>query len=357
MTYGLSILVPIYNGARYIGPCLNSILQQMQPQHQLVIVDDGSTDNTADCIQQTLAQYPNCNVVSLRIANQGVAHARNLLLSQATKDIILFIDGDDLLRNDALLRIEHLIRQYPCDVLLTDVCRWDDISNQSKKIARSMTPNKLLRGDQALLQSFIADNLNYVWAIVAKRTLWETLGNNCFSVGMTYEDLAVITRLIYNAKSLTYVPEVFIDYRETPNSIVKTSSAHNLLSMVKASTRFYHSVDAELLAPSLKLQMDALATKYFVSAMKKSFGLPIEYGHNLRHEMRKLYLSGLFFPVESVLESMKSPSENHLLITEKTSQRSYRKASRQAKNLLIFNHFFAWLYAAKLRIRHLRRRT
>ena len=354
MAHGLSILVPVYNGALYIGPCLTSILQQMQPQHQLVIVDDGSTDNTAECIEQSLAGFPHCNVVSLRISNQGVANARNLLLSQATNDFILFIDGDDLLRNDAILRIENLILQYPCDVLLTDVCRWNDISNQRKKTGRSIASNTLLNVDQPLLQTFVADNLNYVWAIVAKRSLWATLGSNCFSIGMTYEDLAVITRLIYNANNLAYIPEVFIDYRETPNSIVKTPSAHNLLSMVKASTFFRHSVNPEHLTENLKIQMDSIATKYFVSAMKKSLILPYDIGHRLRNEMRLHYVNGLFYPVEKVFECMESPLENHLIITSKMSKSDYRKARRQAMKLLTNSLQFEWIYTFKLKIRKLR---
>src|SRR5581483_4857500 len=86
----VSVVVPVYNGAKYLRQALDSALGQTYPRLQLVIVDDGSTDSSAEII----ASY-GPRLCSIRQANAGVACARNAGIRAAAGDLIAFLDQDD----------------------------------------------------------------------------------------------------------------------------------------------------------------------------------------------------------------------------------------------------------------------
>ena len=79
----LSILVPAYNVERYITDCLEHIVAQMDRQHELIVLDDGSTDQTAARVQAIQAAWPRLCITLISQANQGIADARNRALQEA----------------------------------------------------------------------------------------------------------------------------------------------------------------------------------------------------------------------------------------------------------------------------------
>ena len=92
----VSVIIPCYNGARYLRDSIESVCRQTHPAHEIIVVDDGSTDASA-AIASSFAE-----VRLIRQANQGVSAARNLALSHATGDFIVFHDADDRLLPRAL---------------------------------------------------------------------------------------------------------------------------------------------------------------------------------------------------------------------------------------------------------------
>lgn len=96
----ISVVIPIYNGARYLVETIESVLDQNHPSMEIIAVDDGSTDNTA----QILKQFGN-KIKVISQANTGHVIARNIGLAQATGDVIGFIDQDDLWPAGRLLKM------------------------------------------------------------------------------------------------------------------------------------------------------------------------------------------------------------------------------------------------------------
>ena len=92
----LSIIIPAYNAAVYLQPCLDSIFSQEYTDFETIVIDDGSTDNTATLLKQ----YPQVKVI--RQENQGMSTARNRGIEEAKGEYILFVDSDDLLTEGAL---------------------------------------------------------------------------------------------------------------------------------------------------------------------------------------------------------------------------------------------------------------
>lgn len=88
----VSVIIPVRNGARYIREAIDSVLAQTQPAFEVIVIDDGSTDN----LPEVLASYRNTQqIVYLRTEGVGTAAARNLGIKQAAGDLIGFLDADD----------------------------------------------------------------------------------------------------------------------------------------------------------------------------------------------------------------------------------------------------------------------
>ena len=100
----ISILVPVYNASRWLRECLDSIVGQTYTNLQVVLLDDGSTDNSLAICREYADKYPFVEVYHQE--NQGVAAARNALLDRVKGEYVLFVDADDWIERDA---VEYLV--------------------------------------------------------------------------------------------------------------------------------------------------------------------------------------------------------------------------------------------------------
>jgi len=104
-TSSLSVIIPVYNGARYLGEALRSVCEQTVRPEQIIVVDDGSTDDPARIVET----FPGVEMV--RHENRGAGAARNTGLDQARNEWIAFLDADDIWCPNRLeLQIQHLER-------------------------------------------------------------------------------------------------------------------------------------------------------------------------------------------------------------------------------------------------------
>lgn len=110
----ISIIVPVYNKQSYIEKCINSILNQSYQDFELILINDGSSDNSKNLI----LQYHDPRIHLIDVKNGGVSTARNLGLSAATGKYVCFIDADDWICPDYLRNIITHAEQTDCDILI-----------------------------------------------------------------------------------------------------------------------------------------------------------------------------------------------------------------------------------------------
>ena len=98
----LSIIIPMYNVSLYVEKCVRSCLRQDIPysEYEIILVNDGSTDNTLDIVQSIAREYPNIHIVDQE--NAGLSIARNVGLSKAAGEYVWFIDSDDWIEDNIL---------------------------------------------------------------------------------------------------------------------------------------------------------------------------------------------------------------------------------------------------------------
>lgn len=110
----ISVVVPAYNIEKYIGRCLESILNQTYDNIEIIVVNDGSTDKTRDILNHYAAYCQNINVI--HIPNGGVTNARLIGIKEATGQWIGFVDGDDEIESDMYERLMHNAVKYNADI-------------------------------------------------------------------------------------------------------------------------------------------------------------------------------------------------------------------------------------------------
>src|SRR5262245_45598755 len=118
MSVTVSIITPCYNGAKFIGETLRSAVRQSRPAIEILVVDDGSTDDSA-----VIAESVDAPVRVMRQANRGESNARNRALAEARGTHVLFLDADDLLEPDALAHLTAAVEGRPGVVALMG-CGW-----------------------------------------------------------------------------------------------------------------------------------------------------------------------------------------------------------------------------------------
>src|ERR1035438_3408854 len=103
----ISVIIPAYNAAATIKATLEAVLSQTVSPHEVLVFDDGSTDNTADLLESYKPR-----VTVFRQSNQGAAHARNFLCAQARNDMLAFLDADDIWHPRYLEVQQRLIERH-----------------------------------------------------------------------------------------------------------------------------------------------------------------------------------------------------------------------------------------------------
>ena len=110
-----SIIIPIYNVRSYVKKTIESALNQSEPDIEVILVDDGSTDGSGE-ICNAYAEMDR-RVVVIHKKNGGLSSARNAGTEVASTEYVMYLDGDDYLRQDAVERCLEMMRQYPSDFI------------------------------------------------------------------------------------------------------------------------------------------------------------------------------------------------------------------------------------------------
>jgi glycosyltransferase involved in cell wall biosynthesis len=150
----VSVIIPTYNRARFVAEAVASTLAQTWPPNEVIVVDDGSTDDT----QHVLAQF-GPPVVVVRQPNRGVSAARNRGMEIASSEVILFLDSDDLLLPHCIARSLETLDDHPdVDVVYSD-CYFIDSAGNRLGVMSELQPGNRPRG-------MVLGQLGYSWFLI-----------------------------------------------------------------------------------------------------------------------------------------------------------------------------------------------
>lgn len=225
MEYKISVIVPIYNVEKYLQTCIDSILNQSYVNIEVILVNDGSSDNCG-CICDRIALMDK-RVKVIHKKNCGLSSARNVGLDTATGDYVIFLDSDDWWVDKEFLKIsvEHL-NETNSDLLLFQSKRIYEESGYIENFNGIIERNRLVNQEKTnALRYLLRNNLfkAAAWDKMIKRSILIT-NNIIFPEGKLSEDQKWCGKLILFCRSYdTYSGDVH-RYRQRSGSISKTIS-------------------------------------------------------------------------------------------------------------------------------------
>ena len=216
----ISIIVPVFNVEIFLRECIASVLYQSYKNFELILVNDGSTDNSASICDEYSEKYPKYIKV-LHISNSGPLKARLVGVGEASGDVLIFLDADDCLRMDALECIVEAFNENDCDMVLYDTGESSDF--KSLHIVQSLIDGEIFNCDskielyKRLLCGDIANSL-VLKAIRAECAIYpEYLMQYDIRHG---EDLLISAYFMLNCEDVVYLNEGLYYYRDRLGSAI-----------------------------------------------------------------------------------------------------------------------------------------
>lgn len=225
----ISVIVPVYNVEPYVSRCLESIKNQSFTDLEIILVDDGSTDNSGKICDEYAAEDKRIKV--FHTLNRGLSAARNYGIKYASGDYLSFIDSDDWIDNDFYEVMMNLLIDANADIC---VCGFECFSENSTRLWQP--ESKVYDSDSALIELLSERINNNAWNKLYRRCLIQELSENnkLFPEGKNYEDISVMHRIIRVANNVALISRPLYHYNIRQDSITKTYSVNNLLDYCDA---------------------------------------------------------------------------------------------------------------------------
>lgn len=219
--YKVSVIVPVYNVEQYLSDCLESICCQTLKEIEIIVVNDGSTDNSLSIIESFQQKYSNIKLINKK--NGGLSSARNAGIEMAVGEYLFFVDSDDFIDLDTLEKMYVKAKETHCPLIICGILQyWSD---NKKKLYKKCISDKESICDASLLYKLQLSgrmgcqccNKLYDRNIWIKNSLF-------FQEGKYYEDIDMAFRVIQVYRKAYIINEPLYKYRMRPGSIVATPS-------------------------------------------------------------------------------------------------------------------------------------
>lgn len=208
----ISIIVPVYNVEQYLDACMESILGQSYSNIEVILVDDGATDNSGKLCDYYAETDERVKVIHKE--NGGLSDARNKGISQAMGEYIMFIDSDDVVSSGFVEYLYKLLKDSLADIAICDpvhCCPGKEIIFEPEKIEKSFEPEEAIV-EMLYQKSFLVA----AWGKLFRK---EYFNDILFPYGMLFEDSAVMYKIFDKATKIVYGNAKLYGYMHREGSI------------------------------------------------------------------------------------------------------------------------------------------
>ncbi len=267
----VSIIVPVYNGGEYLRPCIDSVMQQTYPNWEMILVDDGSTDDSA-AICDEYAKRGNITVIHKK--NEGQAIARNVGLQKSRGEFVSFVDCDDWLEPTMYEVLVDALLKAQADVV---VYGYFKEFPTSRKIIHNDGSCNVYRAEEAVRMVLRGKIDSYFWSMFFRRKILEEPIPDM----RYYEDHAVIFKWISHATKVVTLQKALYHYRQWHGSSMHSLDVSKEEQYFKAiKERYAYAKDKlsddkegsskrQYLHDCIKLAKDLVRAPYFESSHRK----------------------------------------------------------------------------------------
>lgn len=270
----ISIIIPIYNVEQYLPRCLDSVTGQTYRNLDIILIDDGSTDNSSAVMERYAVLDSRIRI--FHKPNGGLSEARNFGLDKANGSYITFVDSDDWISPEYIEHLYNNMQEYKADISVVNSIKvWNtDISNISTENNTGITEYTHIGAISDMwYQKTISTN---AWGKLYRADLFEDI---YYPVGKIYEDLAVTHLLLWRADKIVYSPEPLYYYYQRNDSIMYRRFDARNMDRIHAGSELLGWAQEN--CPQL---MPAAQTRFFVSNIQVLREIPLQesYADELR---------------------------------------------------------------------------
>jgi glycosyltransferase involved in cell wall biosynthesis len=269
----VSIIIPVYNVQEYLSECLDSVINQTIKNTEIIVVNDGSTDNSSKILAEYKIKFPELIIINQE--NRGISETRNQGLNAATGEYIAFVDSDDYIEDCMFEKMYNVAKRENSDIVICNYILYDEKSqnqNSGKYIIEGNSEDGYIERTRALEKFLTNDIKAYVWNKLVKRELF--IGNNIlFPDFKVCEDTPVVFLLLAHSKKIFSIKDPLYYYRQREASLTKIFSIKSMEDMLKGCyiMRDYIEKDMvhyEILRPYYRAYIIktlwAIHNKYFI---------------------------------------------------------------------------------------------
>lgn len=256
-----SIIVPVYNVEKYLSQCIDSILQQTYNSFEIILIDDGSTDNSS-LICDEYAQKDN-RIRTVHKENGGQSSARNIGTTLSQGEYLIYIDSDDfIIDREFLLKIVSVVNKQ--DIIFYKHCKYIDSEKKYLNCTYSYDNVNNIYTYWGKLKELVKRDAFFgmPWNKCIKREVI-LKSNIIFEEGLTGEDMDWIFYVILCCQSMLVMDETYIAYRQRSNSITSSVGIKNLKDFLYVLKKWYLDIrEGEYSLEQKEVVLAALAKYY-----------------------------------------------------------------------------------------------
>ncbi|RXM50835.1 MULTISPECIES: glycosyltransferase [unclassified Chryseobacterium] len=218
----ISIIVPVYNVENYLTQCLDSLVNQTHQNIEILVVNDGSKDNSGDIITVYAEKYPD-KIKAFTKENGGLSDARNFGIDKATGDYIGFVDSDDYVTETMFEEMLFLAEKHQAEIVICNIQKVDENGLVTQKLTQIPNmPEKIRLEDHFSVFSDIS------YFACNKLFRKELFNQKRFKKGVHFEDIQLIPQLLLECETIAQTQNFHYQYLERTDSITKTHTEKGL---------------------------------------------------------------------------------------------------------------------------------
>jgi len=230
MNYILSIIIPIYNVEKYIKECIDSITAQITDDIEVILVNDGTPDNSMKIIRSNYSKYiKNGQFKIIEQKNLGPSAARNNGIKNSTGKHIGFLDSDDVLLENYFISILEILDNNDCDIIEFTYKRFTNLQKINEKKEIILYPYNGSYKLTSIRENIFATGVWFPCIRIYKKELFDSIS---FPEGRFYEDLICISQIYLKDLNVFFFPKALLGYRDNPNSTTNIHKANHIKDMM-----------------------------------------------------------------------------------------------------------------------------
>ena len=328
----ISFVVPVFNKEEHIRDCLNSLISQDFTDIEIIVIDDGSSDNTP----QILKEYEDKIILKTK-SNTGVSAARNDGILLAKEKYTICIDADDCVEKDYASSVYDIAEKFDADIVITDMCK---VYSDKKLFLKDFeTKEDGVIDKSEYLKRLLASRHNKVLHNAANKAIkTKILKENLFPVGITQaEDFHVVVRNVIASKTLVKLNRAFYNYNIGENN----TSGFEKLKAVMDHKFVYEDIISILKNKDLALEM---VPDLELRKIKSVYMPAISSRPNLKNSSYVKALDLFYKDIDWIINSdgfLKLRLKHRILLKVLKNVKSYENVSKILKIFNTINGFLS----------------